>query len=104
MHQKIMAEIENKSNENEENESLISHLVELRNRLLKSILAWLCIFAIICVYPGSSAIYDFLAIPLTSALPEGTKMVAIGVITPFIVPLKISLLVAFIFALPFILY
>ena len=104
MHQKIMAEIENKSNENEENESLISHLVELRNRLLKSILAWLCIFAIICVYPGSSAIYDFLAIPLTSALPEGTKMVAIGVITPFIVPLKISLLVAFIFALPIILY
>ena len=99
-----MAEIENKSNENEENESLISHLVELRNRLLKSILAWLCIFAIICVYPGSSAIYDFLAIPLTSALPEGTKMVAIGVITPFIVPLKISLLVAFIFALPIILY
>lgn len=88
----------------EAEETLISHLVELRNRLLKSIFAWLCIFAILCVYPGSSAIYDFLAVPLTSALPEGTKMVAIGVITPFIVPLKISLLVAFIISLPIILY
>lgn len=94
---------ENKNTENEI-ESLISHLVELRNRLLKSILAWLCIFAVICIYPGSSEIYDFLAVPLTSALPEGTKMVAIGVITPFIVPLKISLLVAFIISLPIILY
>ncbi len=85
-------------------ETLISHLVELRNRLLKSIIAWLLIFGVICVYPGSSEIYDFLAVPLTSALPEGTKMLAIGVITPFIVPLKISLLVAFIISLPIILY
>jgi sec-independent protein translocase protein TatC len=85
-------------------ESFISHLIELRDRLLRSIVSIVVVLVVLCVYPGPSEIYDFLAAPLTRALPEGTKMVAIGVITPFMVPLKVTAMVAFVLALPFILY
>ncbi len=85
-------------------ESFISHLVELRDRLLRSLIAVAVVLAALCLYPGPGAIYDFLAAPLTAALPEGTKMIAIGVITPFMVPLKVTAMVAFVLALPFILY
>ncbi|MDP3537105.1 MAG: twin-arginine translocase subunit TatC [Azonexus sp.] len=85
-------------------ESFISHLVELRDRLLHSLIAVGVLMGILCLYPGPGEIYDILAAPLTAALPEGTKMVAIGVITPFMVPLKVTAMVAFVMALPFILY
>lgn len=85
-------------------ESFISHLVELRDRLLRSLIAIAVIMVALCLYPGPGEIYDLLAAPLTQALPEGTKMVAIGVITPFMVPLKVTGMVAFVLALPFILF
>lgn len=85
-------------------ESFISHLIELRTRLIRSLLAIGVVFGALCAYPGPGVIYDWLALPLTAALPEGTKMVAIGVITPFMVPLKVTSMVAFVFALPFVLY
>ncbi len=85
-------------------ESFISHLVELRDRLLRSLIAVGVMMGILCLYPGPGEIYDILASPLTTALPEGTKMVAIGVITPFMVPLKVTAMIAFVLALPFILY
>jgi sec-independent protein translocase protein TatC len=72
--------------------------------LLRSLIAVGAVLGILCLYPGPGAIYDILAAPLTAALPEGTKMVAIGVITPFMVPLKVTAMVAFVLALPFILY
>ncbi len=81
-------------------ESFISHLIELRDRLLRSLIAIAVIMVGLCIYPGPGVIYDVLAAPLTQALPEGTKMVAIGVITPFMVPLKVTGMVAFFFALP----
>jgi sec-independent protein translocase protein TatC len=62
------------------------------------------VMAGLCIYPGPGAIYDILAAPLTAALPEGTKMVAIGVITPFMVPLKVTGMVAFVISLPFVLF
>ena len=85
-------------------ESFVSHLVELRDRLLRSLIAIGVFMGMLCFYPGPGEIYDLLAAPLTSALPEGTKMVAIGVITPFMVPLKVTGMLAFVLALPFILY
>ena len=85
-------------------ESFISHLVELRDRLLRSLIAIAVVLGALCLYPGPGAIYDILAAPLTKALPEGTKMVATGVITPFMVPLKVTAMVAFVLSLPFILY
>lgn len=85
-------------------ESFVSHLVELRDRLSRSLIAVGVVFGALCLYPGPGAIYDMLALPLTQTLPAGAKMVAIGVITPFMVPLKVTGMVAFVFALPVVLY
>jgi sec-independent protein translocase protein TatC len=85
-------------------ESFISHLVELRQRLVRAVGVVLALFVVFIFWPGSGAIYDFLAVPLMSALPEGSKMIATGVITPFMVPMKVTALAAFTVALPFVLY
>lgn len=85
-------------------DSFISHLIELRTRLLKAVAAVLIIFIALFLYPGASAIYDMLAQPMLAALPQGTRMIATGVITPFMVPLKVTLLAAFVIALPVVLY
>jgi sec-independent protein translocase protein TatC len=85
-------------------DTFISHLVELRDRLLRTLLVVGLVFVGLFLYPGSGPIYDFLAAPLTQALPEGTKMIATGVITPFLVPVKVTALVALIVALPYVLY
>jgi sec-independent protein translocase protein TatC len=85
-------------------ESFISHLVELRQRLVRAVGAVLALFVVLFLYPGSGAIYDYLALPLMNALPEGAKMIATGVITPFMVPVKVTALVGFMIALPYVLY
>ena len=85
-------------------ESFISHLVELRQRLVRAVGVCLVLFVVFIFWPGSGAIYDFLAVPLMSALPEGAKMIATGVITPFMVPMKVTALAAFTVALPYVLY
>jgi sec-independent protein translocase protein TatC len=86
-------------------ETFVSHLIELRTRLMWSGGVVLVLFAIFSfVWPGAGAIYDFLAAPLMLALPEGAKMIATGVITPFMVPMKVAALVAFMVALPYVLY
>jgi len=85
-------------------ESFISHLIELRQRLMRAGGAVLGLFFVLLAWPGSGEIYDFLALPLMSALPEGAKMIATGVITPFMVPMKVTALAAFMVALPYVLY
>jgi len=85
-----------------EHETFISHLIELRSRLLRSLIAVGLIF--ICLMPWSKDIYDFLARPLMSTLPPDTRMIATGVVTPFFVPIKVTMLVAFVLALPYVLY
>jgi sec-independent protein translocase protein TatC len=83
-------------------ESFISHLIELRNRLMWALGTVLVVF--VCLVPWAGDVYDLLAQPMISTLPPGTKMIATGVITPFMVPLKVTLLAAFMLALPAILY
>ncbi|UOD50622.1 twin-arginine translocase subunit TatC [Orrella daihaiensis] len=85
-------------------EGFMSHLVELRNRLIKAVIAVMGVFVVLFMYPGASVIYDFLAQPMLASLPQGTRMIATGVITPFMVPVKVTLLAAFILALPYVLY
>src|SRR5919106_1436770 len=88
-----------------EQESFISLLVELRSRLVRAVGAVLVLFVIFAVaWPGAGAIYDFRAAPLMSALPDGAKMIATGVITPFMVPMKVTALAAFVVAFPWVLY
>lgn len=85
-------------------EGFISHLVELRDRLIRAVAAIAIVFVVLFMYPGASAIYDFLAAPMLVSLPEGTRMIATGVITPFMVPVKVTMLASFILALPYVLY
>jgi len=85
-------------------ETFVSHLIELRERVVRALAAVLVVFAVLFAWPGAAAIYDFLAQPLMQALPDGAKMIATGVITPFMVPMKVTALVAFIVALPVVLY
>ena len=85
-------------------ETFISHLVELRTRLVRAVIAILGVFIVLFIYPGPSAIYDVLAQPMLHALPQDTRMIATGVITPFMVPVKVTLMAAFVLALPVVLY
>jgi sec-independent protein translocase protein TatC len=83
-------------------QSFVSHLVELRSRLLRGIVAIIVVFALLL--PWSNTLYAWLAAPLLSRLPEGAKMIAIDVITPFFTPLKLALFTAIFAAMPFLLY
>jgi sec-independent protein translocase protein TatC len=87
-------------------DTFVSHLIELRNRLVKAILAWLVALVPLITPPWFFAgkLYDFLSLPMINALPAGSKMIATGVIAPFFIPLKIAMLAAFLVALPIILY
>ena len=83
-------------------DTFISHLMELRDRLLRSLIAVGIVF--LCLFPFASELYDLLAYPMIHALPEGSKMIATGVISPFLIPVKIAAMVAFIAVLPYVLY
>jgi sec-independent protein translocase protein TatC len=85
-------------------ETFISHLVELRDRLVKASIGIALICAALMLWPGPSQIYDFIARPMIAALPVGSKMIATGVIAPFLVPMKVTLMIAFILSLPWVFY
>lgn len=82
----------------------VSHLVELRDRLIRVVIAVGLAFGVLCFWPGPAGMYDLLAAPLVATLPKGATLIATNVISPFIVPLKITLLAAFMAALPIVLY
>ena len=83
-------------------ESFISHLIELRSRLLRSIIA--VVVVLLCLFPWAKDIYAALARPLLKALPQGSTMIATDVTGTFLVPLKVTLMAAFLIALPYVLY
>ena len=82
----------------------VSHLIELRDRLIRASIAVLVCAAVLFFYPGPSALYDLLAAPLVAHLPAGGTLIATNVISPFLVPMKITLMAAFLIALPVVLY
>jgi len=83
-------------------ETFISHLIELRSRLLRSIVA--VVIVLVCLFPFAKDIYAVLAAPLLKALPSGSTMIATDVTGTFLVPLKVTLMAAFLVALPYVLY
>ncbi|MGQ2966739.1 twin-arginine translocase subunit TatC [Methylophilus sp.] len=83
-------------------ENFITHLVELRNRLLRAVAGLLLIF--VGLFPFADKLYSLLAAPLLAKLPQGAQMIATAVTTPFFVPMKVTMLAAFLLALPWILY
>ena len=82
----------------------VSHLIELRDRLIRSLIAIGIAFGLVCAYPGPAGLYDLLAAPLVAHLPKGATLIATNVISPVLVPLKIALMAAFMVALPYVLY
>jgi sec-independent protein translocase protein TatC len=81
---------------------LITHLTELRDKLLRAILSVLLIF--LCLFPFSNDIYAFVSEPLRSILPPGASMIATEVTTPFFTPFKLTLVAAIFLAMPYVLY
>ena len=82
----------------------VQHLIELRDRLVKATIAVLIAGAALAIYPGPAELYDLLAAPLVAQLPVGATLIATSVISPFLVPLKILMMTAFLLALPVVLY
>jgi sec-independent protein translocase protein TatC len=82
----------------------VQHLIELRDRLVKATIAVMVAGAALAIYPGPAELYDLLAAPLVAQLPAGATLIATSVISPFLVPLKILLMTAFLIALPVVLY
>lgn len=85
-------------------ETFISHLIELRNRLVKASIGIALVVIALFIWPGPAQIYDFIAQPMINSLPVGSKMIATGVTSPFIVPMKVTFVLGIIIALPWVLY
>jgi len=97
-----MPEQPHQHQENLSEAPLMEHLVELRNRLLRMVLAVLIVF--IPLYAFANELYTLLADPLRAALPEGATMIATQVASPFLAPFKLTLVLAVFIAIPYILY
>lgn len=82
--------------------TLISHLLELRTRLIRAGIAWIIVF-IPCAY-FSNALFEAVARPIKASLPAGSHLIATGVITPFMTPFKLAMYVALFIAMPYVLY
>lgn len=81
---------------------LVEHLVELRQRLMYMVGAWLLVFIVLAVF--AQELYTFVATPLIEVLPEGASMIATNVVAPFFVPYKLAMLLSVFVAMPFLLY
>lgn len=88
--------------EGDREQPFVAHLVELRSRLLRAVVAVVVVFA--GLVPFANKLYSLLATPLLSKLPAGTQMVAIDVATPFLTPIKLAFFAAIFIAMPFLLY
>lgn len=100
-----MSDKADKSDELEGSEApFVSHLIELRDRMIRALVAVGIAFAVLALWPGPSGLYDLLAAPLVAHLPRGATLIATNVISPVLVPLKITLMAAFMVALPVVLY
>ncbi|MDH4133489.1 MAG: twin-arginine translocase subunit TatC [Gammaproteobacteria bacterium] len=82
----------------------LSHLIELRNRLVYSLSAVLLVFFGLMIFPGSNEVYAIIAQPLMSVLPSGMSMIATEVASPFLTPLKFTVAAAVTLTIPFLLY
>ena len=83
-------------------ETFISHLIELRDRLLRIVIGFILVF--FCMFPFANRIYSLLAHPLLAKLPAGAHMIATAVTAPFFIPMKVAMLAAFMVSLPHTLY
>jgi sec-independent protein translocase protein TatC len=95
-------EPEEEKKENLAEGTLISHLLELRGRLVRAMIAWV-IALVPCIY-YQNKLFSFIATPLKDKLPKGDTLIAIGVMTPFTIPLKLAMLLSLFIVMPYVLY
>lgn len=93
---------EDKLDDPANDQPLMAHLIELRERTVKAAISILIVF--VAMSPFMKEIFDWLSKPLMVALPDGAKLLSTGVVAPFMVPLKVTLFCAFVVALPYVLY
>ncbi len=93
---------EDKLDDPANDQPLMAHLIELRERTVKVAISVLIVF--VAMSPFMKEIFDWLSKPLMVALPDGAKLLSTGVVAPFMVPLKVTLFCAFVVALPYVLY
>ena len=87
---------------NDKEQPLVQHLLELRTCLLKSLAAVFIVFLSLVFF--SNDIYTFFALPIQGLLPEGTSMIATDVASPFFAPFKLTIILSFFIAVPYVLY
>ena len=90
------------SNTTDDSQPLITHLVELRNRLLRCVICILVVFVALVYF--SNDIYHFVAAPLTAVMPKGATMIATNIQTPFFTPIKLTAIVSVFISVPYLLY
>ena len=83
-------------------QTLIAHLTELRDRIIRCLIAVFIIF--LFLFPFANEIYEFISLPLRDLLPEGASMIATEVASPFLTPFKLSMLLSLYFAMPYVLF
>jgi sec-independent protein translocase protein TatC len=93
---------DNEDSEELQETSLLSHLIELRNRLVRACIAITILFA--CLFPFSEELFTIVAQPLIDQMPEGTSMIATQVASPFLIPFKTTLWIALFAAMPVVIF
>jgi len=97
-----MSEQLGNKDDSEQSLGFIGHLIELRDRLLRSVLAVIAVFLV--AFPFANDIYHILAMPLVNNLPEGGSMIATGVVSPFLTPIKLAFIVSIFAAFPYLIF
>ncbi|TDQ43338.1 twin-arginine translocase subunit TatC [Tepidicella xavieri] len=82
----------------------VQHLIELRDRIIYSIAGVVVCMALLAIWPGPSGLIDFIAVPIRNHMPPDMKLIAVGVFTPFFVPLKVLMMAGLLMALPWVMY
>ncbi|MBB3638604.1 MULTISPECIES: twin-arginine translocase subunit TatC [Variovorax] len=104
-----MADSDNKSNDKEDElagteQPFVAHLMELRDRLLYCVYGLVVAGVLLAIWPGPAGLIDLIAVPIKAHMPHDAKLIAIGVFSPFFVPLKVLMMAAVLLALPWLMY
>ena len=102
-----MADSSDKNKEDElagTEQPFVQHLIELRDRLLYCVYGLVVAGALLAIWPGPSGLIDMLAVPIRAHMPPDAKLIAVGVFSPFFVPLKVLMMAAVLLALPWLMY
>jgi sec-independent protein translocase protein TatC len=82
----------------------VAHLIELRDRLLYCVYGLVAAVAVLALWPGPSRLIDWIAVPIRAHMPPDAKLIAVGVFSPFFIPLKVLMMAAVLLALPWLIY